>query len=180
MNIVEKGEKKMSGDKIWFLKELPGIIKLGMQVTAGIPHKLRLHLREVRVKHSENLLKITMGFYAGEHKNDPKKWPSCFIDIDLEKMEISLAGTSSWLFNKDCKSSGMTKVALYSFPVIFLLSPILRGINKSYESAEKRRGISRYSYQILKALEGQLEPKTEKILMQAMKNMWRLDKYLSQ
>lgn len=123
----------------------------------------------VPVHEAPKIKQIHLNYWESHYK----KWSPCSIAIDIEKEEIAWDYTSSWLFNKEHKGSGMIGIILISLPFILLLYPILFPIKKAYEFMEKRRGLSRHSNALLKALKGQLKPEDEKLLIRAMENSWQ-------
>jgi len=108
-----------------------------------------------------------------------RQWSPCVVAIDLKKRRLDLSRTSTYLIGKEYRGSGMIGVALFSLPVTLPLSPLLIVINKWYGSREKRVGMSRHGWAMLKSLKGQLDPETEALLVEALKNDWTFDRKMS-
>jgi len=111
-------------------------------------------------------------------RSDYKCWADCGIAINLEKKQIEYSYSSSWLFGKEYDESALG-VMVASLPITLPLSPIIILVGRYYRMMEKRRGLSRYSHAILKALKGQLDAETETLLITALKKEWQKDEYIA-
>ncbi|MFA6603246.1 MAG: hypothetical protein WCT10_00195 [Patescibacteria group bacterium] len=99
----------------------------------------------------------------------------CTIAINYETRRIDHTYSSAWLLDNGPGGSGEIGVAFFSLPFLVPLSPFLWLAYKYYRSMEKRLGLSCQGYALLKALKGQLDPETEALLTEALKNEWTHD-----
>ena len=94
------------------------------------------------------------------------------IAIDLEKRRIAYSDSSSGLLGDEHRGAAMISLALLSLPVTLPLSPVLVAWNQWYKMQEARDGMSRHGRALLDALKGKLDPDTEALLRDALKNDW--------
>ncbi len=101
------------------------------------------------------------------------------VAIDLNKRRLDWFYTTDWLFGQEHQGSGIIGVAIFSLPFLLPIAPFLILTRRCYEWREKRLGMSRYGHTLLRALRGQLDPETEALLTEALKNTWRHEQAMS-
>jgi hypothetical protein len=103
----------------------------------------------------------------------------CSIAVNYKTRRIDYTYSSEWLLGKEHQGSGMIGVALFSLPFMVPLAPFLWLASKYYRTMEKRRGLSCHGHALLKALRGQIDPETEALLTEALKNDWKHDQEMA-
>ncbi len=96
----------------------------------------------------------------------------CRVAVNLKTRRLDWTYTDDWLFGREHQGSGAIGVALFSLPFLLPIAPLLILARRYYEWQEKRRGMSRYGWTLLRALQGQLDLETETLLAEALKNTW--------
>jgi hypothetical protein len=97
-------------------------------------------------------------------------WRDTAIHIDLEKHRFKQI--EGWLIGNRHHGSGAIGVVLLSVPVLAVISPYLFARAQIYRAKERKQGMSRHGINLLKQLKGQLDPETEALLVQTLKNEW--------
>lgn len=165
---------------------------LKLEVDADFEERARVEREERRARHVP-LSPLNLP----THKYPPTKWihlfvrgkshdgkerrEECSIAIDLSKRRIDDTRTTRKLFGGDDDASGDAglAIALISAPVLFVLSPLIKVARDHYEKREREHEMSCYGIEWLKALKGQLDPETEILLIEALKNTWKHDQYMA-
>jgi hypothetical protein len=107
----------------------------------------------------------------GEHE--------CTVSINLDRLLIDHQHISPFLLGNEYMGSGAIGVIVFSAPFLLLLSPVI-GLTRLYLNLqEKRRGLSRYGWSLLKALRKQLSPDELALLRKALQNEWSHDQAMS-
>jgi hypothetical protein len=102
-------------------------------------------------------------------------WRDADLHIDLDKKRLYAAGGGIPFLYRGHQGSGAIGVFLFAAPVLAVLSPYLYVRSKLYRSKERRHGMSRHGIVLLEKIKGQLDPETEALLREALKNEWTHD-----
>jgi|GEM_PF-3565628 len=98
-------------------------------------------------------------------------WRDTDLHVNLdEKRMYSVSGVP--FLGGGHKGSGAIGVVIFASPALLVLSPYIIAKNARWQSRERKEGMSRHAIVLMERLKGLLDPETEALLREALRNDW--------
>ncbi|HEU0051253.1 MAG TPA: hypothetical protein VFQ60_04345 [Patescibacteria group bacterium] len=101
----------------------------------------------------------------------PKR--SVQIAVDPVVNRIDWVHTDHELLGAEYRDSGVIGVFVLTSPLLVWFAPLLLLVRSGYKAMENWRGMSRQAHSLLASLKGQLDPETERVLTEALRQEWK-------
>lgn len=179
---------KKSG--FWFVvRNLPGFVRMGLQLVTDAPmipklrvdpdgerkeEERRAHRRRSPGLEDMRMPRLKTTHLQWEDTSGKTVWRDTALRIDLDaKRTYRVDGVMLHFLGGGHTGSGAIGVALFAAPALLVLSPYIYARNARWRARERKEGISRHAIVLMERLAGQLDPETEALLREALKNDWK-------
>lgn len=173
--ILRSAFRGLFSREFWRLvRDYPFIVMAGIEMATEPPvrfRKLDLRPKGVTPWHDGSRVAIECDYRVSrDHRAD------CRVAVDLRKDRIDWTYTDGWMFNR-VHDEGAIGIALFSLPVLVVLSPVLKRIAARRGHMEEARGMSRHGTALVDRLrEAGLDDATLGLLTTALKNEYAWEK----
>jgi hypothetical protein len=134
------------------------------------PQSLQLSAIEVR----STDLTTTIQFFSHDTGGDgkPRSFP-CTVVIDRQQHRIDWAQSTAWLLGKERSSTASLGFVLITMVPALIGMPWIATVRATHRMLELQHGMSRDSWALLQALQGQLDSEIGWELREALRNAWK-------
>ncbi|HJV32984.1 MAG TPA: hypothetical protein VJ694_03085 [Patescibacteria group bacterium] len=180
----------------WFVvRNYPSIVREGLRLTTDGPAVPELRVDPDGERKRDARVRFRRPFHIGDPETarpDPAPkaaprtrtlhlqwldrsreepvWRDTEIEIDLATRR--LARIEGWLIGRSRMGSGALGVFIFASPALAALSPYIVAYNAFWRARERKEGMSRHAVVLMERLKDRLDPATEALLREALRNEW--------